>query len=251
MKQLFYLLLVVSLFSCKKTVFNVDNEALFEYRYPADSLIEPKVFVYETNDSLSKLAFFVRRVEFEEDKKIYINVRLNHHNDVSERDSTVFYYRNKNLIIKNIYTLVWDWETNSEKVLEIQILDYFESPNKRVLKTNETSPVNEAIISTIVSIDTVVNKSTINILNHEVECMTVLSKTQQHTRYKLFPSKGRVFEKSGEKIYAKGIGLVYSSVTNHTFNTTYTTKLIEIVDYQTYLKKYAKNREFEPFRPGL
>ncbi len=49
-------------------------------------MIVPKVFVYETNDSLQRLTFTFRQVKLKDNEKIYISVGLNYGNLYPARD---------------------------------------------------------------------------------------------------------------------------------------------------------------------
>lgn len=241
MRQLIYLILLIVFVACNKPKIQVNNEHMEDYRYPADSLIKPKVFVYETNDSLQELTFTLKQVKMENNNKIYINVRLNNDNCCPIRDSTVFYYKGRNLIIKEIFEIVRDSVTKSEKVHKTKILDYIESSNKRILKTEYRGVYNQSIITTKLDVDSIIDKKTLEVFNKDVECIVVASESVQFTRHKLLISSGKTFNKSTKLLFAKGIGIIYSETINHSFNTIQIRFLKEIIDYDTYLKKYCKN----------
>jgi hypothetical protein len=240
MRKLYYLFFILTVISCSKTHKPINNEYLDEYRYSADSLINPKVFVYESNDRLDKLSFFLRQVKIENSTKICIHVELNKDNNTPRRDSTVFYYRGKNLILRDEYTLFKDSKTNKDKVIKTEILDYFESPQKRVIKTRYPSPLNESIVCTNTDINFFAKKTTLKIYNKDVKCVIMTNDIFVKIRHKYIPFIGKDVEKTGITIYAKGMGMVYKRTYNKTYNVDYSLKLKEIIDYQTYLKKYCK-----------
>ena len=67
-----------------------------EYRYPMDSLINPKIFVFQRTDSLEKLTFYYEQMKIVGNNRIFIYTRLNHDNNSQYRDSIVYYYQQKN-----------------------------------------------------------------------------------------------------------------------------------------------------------
>ena len=239
MRQLIYLIVLFVLLGCNKPKIQVNNEHLDNYRYPADSMIVPKVFVYETNDSLQKLTFTLKQIKNENHKKMLISVGLNNKNCCPIRDSIVSCYKDKNLIIEKIFELVRDSVTKSDKVLKTNIIDYIETGYKRFLRTEYPSVNNQSIITTKVDVDSIIDKVTLKVFNKDVECIVVASESMQYTRYKLLFFFGKTFKKSTKLLFAKGIGIVYSETINHSFNTIRVRRLKEIIDYDTYLKKYC------------
>ena len=251
MRKLFYLFFILTVISCNKTQKPINNEYLDEYRYPADSLINPKVFVYESNDHLDKLSFFLRLVKIENGSKICIHVELNKDNNTPRRDSTVFYYRGKNLFLRDEYTLFKDSTTNKDKVIKTEIIDYFESPQKRVIKKKYPSPLNESIVCTSNEISSFAKKTTFKIFNKDVKCVIMTNDIFIKIRHKYIPFIGKNVEKTGITIYAKGMGMVYKRTYNKTYKVDYSLKLKEIIDYQTYLKKYCKKQSPSPVEQDM
>ena len=239
MKNLAYLIIVATLLSCNKQKIQVNNEHMEGFRYPADSLIEPKVFVYETNDSLQKLTFTLKQIKNENHKKKLISVGLNNNNCCPIRDSMVSCYKDKNLVVEEIFELVRDSVTKSDKVLKTNIIDYIETPYKRFLRTEYPSVYNQSIITTKVDVDSIIDKVTLKVFNKDVECIVVASESMQYTRPRLLIFFGKTFKKSTKLLFAKGIGIVYSETINHSFNTIRVRRLKEIIDYDTYIKKYG------------
>ena len=241
MRQLIYLIMLIVFVACNKPKIQVNNEHMEGFRYPADSLIEPKVFVYETNDSLQKLTFTLKQIKNENHKKKHISVGLNNNNCCPIRDSIVSCYKDKNLVVEEIFELVRDSVTKSDKVLKTNIFDYIETSHKRVLRTEYLGVYNQLIITTKLDIDSIIDKATLKVFNKDVECIVVASESMQYTRPRLLIFFGKTFKKSTKLLFAKGIGIVYSETINHSFNTIRVRKLKEIIDYDTYLKKYCKN----------
>ena len=240
MRKLFYLLFIPILISCNKTNNQVDNKFMDDYRYPIDSLTKAKVFVYQRTDSLDKLSFFLEQVKVEDNNKIFIYVRLNNVNSSQFRDSTVYYYRDKNLILKDKYTIAKDPKTNLEKVIKCQILQYSDSSKKREIKTKCSNPLKESIVTIISTTSTFVKKTTFKIFDRNVECLNMAEQVQINVNYKYIPFLGKTGEKTGESIIAKGIGMVYYSMNDKTSNQNLSLQLKEIINYQTYLEKYRK-----------
>ncbi len=243
MRNLIYIFILIVIYSCSKSTQQVNYDFISEYRYPVDSLINPKVFVFQTSDSTNKLAFFLNEVKIEGNNKIDIYARLNNNNTSPIRDSFVSYYQDKSLILKDDYTLVRDADTNLDRVIKNKIIRFIMHSNKRIIKTEYESPYNESIISRSTKIDTIVKNDTVNIFNKVIPCVIVAFKIHQFTKIKYVPFSGKNFEKSGEAIYAKGIGLVSYYIENHSFNTIYFTRLKEIIDYKTYKERYCENTE--------
>ena len=171
MRNLFYLLFILVLTSCNKTNKPIDNQFMDEYRYPADSLIDPKVFVYENNDSLDKLSFYLRQVKVENGNKICIYVELDNDNSTPRRDSTVYYYQGKNLILRDEYTLFKNSTTNKDRVFKSEILDYSDYSQKKVIKTKYRSPLNESLICTNTDVSFFAKKTTFKIYDKDVKCI--------------------------------------------------------------------------------
>lgn len=243
MRNFIYFFILIVIYSCSESNHRVNYDFISEYRYPVDSLINPKVFVFQTSDSSNKLAFFLNEVMIEGNKKIVTYARLNNNNTSPIRDSFVYYYQDKSLILKDDYTLVRDTNTNLDRVIKNKIIRVIMHSNKRILKTEYESPYNESIISTSTEIETIVKNDTVNIFNKAIPCVIVAFKNHQFTRVKYVPFSGKKFVKSGEAIYAKGIGLVSYYIENHSFNTIYFTRLKEIIDYKTYKERYCENTE--------
>jgi len=239
MRKLLYLLFIFTTLSCNKTNKPIDNAYLDEYRCPADSLINPKVFVYEKNDSIDNLRFFLRQVKMENGDKICIYVRLDSENRDSIRDSTVSYYRDKNLIVRDEYTLVKNNKTNKDRVIKSKILDYFDSPKERVIETKYTSPFNESLVCTNTEVSFLAKKTKFKIYNKDVECVIMAKDIFKKIRHKYIPFMGKDVEMTGITIYAKGMGMVYTRIYNKTYNSDNSIRLKEIIDYPTYLKKYC------------
>lgn len=241
MRNLFYLLFILVLTSCNKTNKPIDNQFMDEYRYPADSLIDPKVFVYENNDSLDKLSFYLRQVKVENGNKICIYVELDNDNSTPRRDSTVYYYQGKNLILRDEYTLFKNSTTNKDRVFKSEILDYSDYSQKKVIKTKYRSPLNESLICTNTDVSFFAKKTTFKIYDKDVKCIIMANNIYLKIRHKYIPFVGKDVEKTGITIYAKGMGMVYKRTYNKTYKVDYSLKLKEIIDYQTYLKHY-KNK---------
>jgi hypothetical protein len=110
-----------------------------------------------------------------------------------------------------------------------------------VLRTEYLGVYNQLIITTKLDIDSIIDKATLKVFNKDVECIVVASESMQYTRPRLLIFFGKTFKKSTKLLFAKGIGIVYSETINHSFNTIRVRKLKEIIDYDTYLKKYCKN----------
>lgn len=241
MKKLIYFLIIPILISCNKTNIQVNNEYLDEYRYPIDSLKNPKVFVYQRTDSLDIFSFFLGQLKIENGNKIYIYVRLNNDNNYQFRDSIVYYYRNKSLILKDRYTIRKDPNTNIDKVVKNQILQYSDFSKKRIIKSKCPDPLNESIIS-IATANSIFEKKTIyKIFDRDVESLKMSEQIQFEVKHKYIPFLGKKAEMNSETVLAKSIGMVYYSANNTTTNQRNTIKLKEIIDYQTYLNTYLRN----------
>lgn len=240
MRQIIYLIVLFVLIGCSKPKTQVNNEQLDGFGYPADSMIEPKVFVYETNDSLQKLTFTFRQVKQVNNQKICISVSINCNNKHSDRDSVVSYYKGNRSILKEIFELAWDSVSKTERIFKTKILEDTLIDNKQILKTEYPSIHNPLIVNTCLDIDTVIDKKTLKVFDKDVECYILASVSEQFTSHKLSTLFGRKFIKSKKTIVAKGIGTVYIETTSHTFKTIRVRKLKEIIDYETYLKKYCE-----------
>lgn len=241
MKKLIYFLFLLILISCSKTNIQVNNEFMDEYRYPVDSLKNPKVFVYQQTDSLDKLSFFLGQMKVENGNKIYIYVKLNNDNSSKFRDSIVYYYRDKNLILKDRYTITKDPKTNIDKLVKYQILQYSDFSKKRVVKTENINPLNDSIININTATSTFEKKTTYKVFERNFECLKMNDHIQFEVKHKHIPFIGKRVEMNSESILAKGIGMVYYSINNTSLNQKYTYKLKEIIEYKTYLAKYIKD----------
>lgn len=239
MRHIIYLIVLFVLIGCSKPKMQVNNEQLDGFGYPADSMIEPKVFVYETNDSLQRLTFTFRQVKLKDNEKIYISVGLNYGYLYPARDSVVSYYKGDKLILKEIFELAWDSVSKTERIFKTKILEDTLIDNKLILKTEYPSIYDPLIVNTCLDIDTVIDKKTLKVFDKDVECYILASVSEQFTGHKMSTLFGRKFIKSKKSIVAKGIGTVYIETTSHTFNTIRIRRLIEIIDYDTYLKKYC------------
>ncbi len=237
MRKLFYLFLIPVLFSCNNSN-RIDNTYMDEYRYPMDSLINPKVFVFQRTDSIEKLTFYYEQMKVVGNNRIFIYTRLNHDNNSQYRDSIVYYYQQKNLIIKDKYILVRDFKTNSDKLSKCEILEYTDHLNKRVIKSKCSFPLNESINSTFYNVSTFDKKITFKLFNRDVECLKMNDLVQVRGYHKYIPFVGKKIEMTGYTILAKGIGMVYASITDKESKKNYTYQLKEIIDYSTYHIKY-------------
>lgn len=241
LRQIIHLIVLYVLIGCNKPKTQVNNEQLDGFGYHADSMIVPKVFVYETNDSLQRLTFTLRQVKQVNNQKICISVSINCNNQHSSRDSVVSYYKGNSPILKEIFELAWDSVSKTERIFKTKILEDTLIDNKQILKTEYPSIYDPLIVNTCLDIDTVIDKKTLKVFDKDVECYILASLSEQFTGHKLSTLFGRKFKRSKKYIVAKGIGTVYIETINHTFNTIRVTRLKEIIDYDTYLKKYCKN----------
>lgn len=240
MRLLTYLIVIIVLTSCNNPKIQVNNEHMESFRYPEDSLIDPKVFVYETNDSTQRFTFTLKQIKNTNNNKILISVGLNNNGCCPIRDSTVSYYKDRSLIIKDIFDLVRDSVENTDKVLKTKIIDYIESSKKRILRTKYLGAYDQSIKTTKLTVDTIIGKTTLKVFDKDVECIIVASESTQFTRHKLFIFNGKTFKKSTKILFAKGIGIIYFETINHSFNTIQIKRLKEIIDYDTYLEKYCE-----------
>lgn len=241
MRQIIYLIVLFVLIGCSKPKTQINNEFLDGFGYPADSMIVPKVFVYETNDSLQKHIFTFKQVKQVNNQKVCIGVSINCNNQNQVRDSVVSYYRGKRSILKEIYELAWDSASKTERIFKTKILEDTLIDNKKIFRSEFPSVYNPLIVSTCLDIDTIIDKKSIKVFDKDVECYILVSVSEQFTGHKLSTLFGRKFKRTKKYIVAKGIGTVYIETINHTFNTKRVTWLKEIIDYDTYLKKYCKN----------
>jgi len=232
-------MVLYALIGCNKPKNQANNELMEGFGYPADSMIVPKVFVYETNDSLNRLIFTLKQVKLVNNKKICISVSLNYNGIYPVRDSVVSYYEGNRSILKEIYEIAWDSVTKSDRVFKTKIIEDTIINNKQIFRTEYPSVFNPLIVNTNIDIDTVIDKKTIKVFDKDVECYFLSSISEQFTGHKLSTLFGRKFIKSKKSIVARGIGTIYSETTNHTFKTIRVRKLKEIIDYDTYLKKYC------------
>jgi len=238
MKKIIYLQLVLILVSCSHTDKKIDNSIFSDYRYPLDSLVQPKVFVYQSLDSLNKLKFNFKQKIVEDTNTIYITAAINTSSPF--RDSTTTYCRGKNYILKDSYSIEKDTKTNLEEAIKGEILDYSDSGLKREKKIKFSYP-SPSIITTIKTNSIIDKKIKFKLGSKILDCLLVKEYMSFNGRHKYIPFLGKKVELTGISVVAKGIGLVYYSTDNKLDKTRQAWQLKEIIDYQTYLKHY-KNK---------
>ena len=84
MRNLIYLL-ILFMIGCKSN--QITENKLADYQFPLDSLISPKVFIFQRTDSLDKLSYHYQQLIKKDNQMILIRSSLG----VSEmRDSAVY-----------------------------------------------------------------------------------------------------------------------------------------------------------------
>jgi len=238
MKKIIYLLLFIIPVGCSHTVNKIDNEIFSDYRYPLDSLVQPKVFVYQNLDGLNELSFAFKQKIVEDTNTIYITASINTSSPF--RDSTTNYCRGKDLILKDKYSIVKNTKTNLEEAVKGKLLDYSDSGFKREIRIKFTYP-SPSIITTIKSNSILDKKIKFKLGTKILDCLLMKEYMSIDGRPKYIPFLGKKIKMTGISIIAKGIGLVYYSMENKPDKTKQAWQLKEIIDYQTYLKHY-KNK---------
>ena len=232
MKRLIYLLILI-LISCNGHKQAADI-SFHDYRYPLDSVIEPKVFIYERTDSVNFLTAHFEQLISKNNQLLLIRYSLAEGN---MRDSSVFIVSyNSNPMLLESFLLMKDKKTNLVKRSMGQIIKRTDNGSEHHSKIRYTNPFDESLISIITS-NSVYDTILIFPLNDKkLDCLRFKENHTISIKHKYIPFIGKSFERSGESIIAKGIGLVYYSTTDPKTKLTYSFRLKEIINYNQYLK---------------
>jgi hypothetical protein len=227
MRRLIYFSILL-LISCNNK--NVGSYLLADYQYPLDSLIVPKVFVYQRNDSVDKFSFRYQQLIIKNKQKILICVLLG---DEDLRDSSVYYVINNKPILNESYYIMKDFKTNIIKSTKGQIIENIDNGLIIKSKIKYTDPIYESLTITFNTISKYDTIAFYKFFDKELKCIKYKSDITISSN----PIIDTTIEKSGVTIFAKGLGVVYHSVTNKKTKVTNSWKLKEIIDYKKYKKK--------------
>lgn len=216
------------MFSCKNNKI-IDNKSLTDYQYPLDSLITPKVFIYQRTDSAEKLSYHYQQLIVKNNQKILIRSLLG---DVNMRDSSVYNLINNRLVLQETYMIMKDRKTSKIKPSKGEILKDIDNGVNNESKFKFTNPFAESMISTLNLKSTYDTTIVYRLFDKDLNCIRYKDNMTVFIKHKYIPFIGKSLEKVGESIYAKGLGLVYYSKTDVKDKSTFSWKLKEIIDYK-------------------
>jgi hypothetical protein len=227
MRPLIFLLIPL-MFSCKSNKL-IDNKSLTDYQYPLDSLITPKVFIYQRADSAEKLSYHYQQLIVKNNQKILIRSTLG---DGNMRDSSVYDLINNKLVLQETYMIMKDRKTNKIKPSKGEVLEDIDNGVNNESKFKFTNPFAETIISTVKLKSTYDTIIVYRLFGKDLDCIRYKNNMTVSIKHKYIPFIGKSLEKIGESIFAKGLGLVYYSMTDVKDKSTFSWKLKEIIDYK-------------------
>jgi hypothetical protein len=231
MRNLNYLLILL-LIGCKSN--RVIENKLADYQYPLDSLISPKVFIFQRTDSLDKLSYHYQQLIKKDNQKILIRSSLG----VGDmRDSSVYFVIDKHVVLKESYMIIQDKKTNQIKASKGDIKNNEDNGLNIETKIKYVNPFYESMISTVdfkLRYDTLFSY---RLFDKDLPCIRYKANLEVSIKHKYIPLIGKDINKHGEYIYAKNVGLIYYSFTDDKDKSGFSWRLKEIIDYNDFLKK--------------
>ena len=210
---------------------DIDNNLLTEYYYPFDSLINPKVFIYQRTDSADKLTYHYQQLIIKNKQKILIRASFG---DDGMLDSSIYSIINNTPVLLETYTTVKDPKTNEIRPSKGKILKYVDYGVYREMEFKFTDPFMSSLISIFNQESTFDTIIVYKLFDRDMDCIRYKYNMKRSVKYKYIPFFGKSYERAGKVILAKGLGTVYYSITNLKNKSTISWKLKEIIDYKKF-----------------
>jgi hypothetical protein len=229
MKKLIYLLIPL-LISCKSNT-SLDQKSLKDYQYPLDSLVIPKVFIYQRTDSLNIESYHYQQLINKNNQKLLIQCSLG---NGDMRDSSVYLVNGNRRILQEDFLIVKDKKSNLFKVTKGEIIINKNNGINYESRIKFNNPFDESLISIIdfnLNYDTILNYQ---LFNKNLSCIRLKNELKVSVKNKFVPLIGNDFEKYGEHIYAKNLGLIFYSFIDKKDKSGFSWKLKEIINYKDF-----------------
>jgi hypothetical protein len=213
---------------------SADIKSVEDYQYPLDSLIVPKVFIYQNTDSLNLISYQYRGIIKIENDRLLVKYSIG---DGNMRDSSVYIIPNGIPELKESFMLLKDSQSSSNGISKGEIIDDINSFTKKESMIKYLNPFSSSIISEVRTMSTYDSIMFYHFGGKDIECIKYNDKFELSVKHKYIPFIGRTIEKTGISIYAKGLGLVYYNMIDSKTKENSEWKLLEIIDYSDYQKK--------------
>jgi hypothetical protein len=206
----------------------VEKRTIYDYQYPFDSLINPKVFIYQFTDSASTLSFHFQQILKKNNQRILVDVTIGNDN---RSDSSIFVLINNKLVLKETYIILKEKSTNNIKLSKGEILKWIDNDENResIIKFTD-----EPFTTILTSKSTVDSTMVYRLFGKDLECLRVKGKVTISIRNNSNQTLIKEINKTIELIYAKGFGLINLSMTDDANKSNLTSKLKEIIDFKDY-----------------
>jgi len=233
---LIFIPVFISIFiGCNKSNnIDVNDISLIDYHYPNDSLLTPKVFIYQRIEDSNEVSPILRQINIRNDSVFLIERRLG---QGTLRDSTVYLIENDNIQLFEIFNYAKDRESETTKLSKGEIVKDYNSLTKSESKVRFTSPFNASLIT---KIETYSELDSILQYKYNGDLIPSL-RYQDHANlwvgHKYIPFLNKSIEANSKSIIAKNIGLVFYTTHDHESNQEYSYVLKNIIDYKEYCEK--------------
>jgi len=217
---------------CKSN--QITENKLADYQFPLDSLISPKVFIFQRTDSLDKLSYHYQQLIKKDNQMILIRSSLG----VGDmRDSSVYSVIDNHVVLKESYMIIQDKKTTQIKASKGDIKVNEDNGLNIETKIKYVNPFHESMNSTVdfkLDNDTLIKY---RLFDEDLTCIKYKANMDVYIKHKYIPLIGKEIKKHGEYIYAKNIGLIYYSFFDDKDNSGFSWRLKEIIDYNDFIKK--------------
>lgn len=235
-------LIVILLVACN--IKAEENNFLMKYQYPFSALKTPKVFVYQSVDSINLKAYICQHYFNKNGTNFFLKYTL----DQSRRDSSIFELVDGYPILRECYKIMPDRENKIEKIYQGKIEDWLNTDYKHKSKIQYSDAFGKDIVTEIVNTSIYDTTVVFDLNGENIDCIRYKDNFEFRTKHKHFSNINRSFEIEGESLYGSNLGIIYYSTKNKRSGKTSAWRLERIIDLQDYKKekRVPTNRNSAP-----
>ena len=167
---------------------HVSNYKMDEYQYPIDSLVSPKVFVYQRTDSAEKLTCMYQRLIQKDSQTLLITTQLG---TSMIRDSTVYLVEKNHVSFLENYMIMQNTKTQEVRASKGEIIENEDDGVTIERKIRYENPFVKNMMNTIevkFRYDTI---TVCKVFNQDMPCIKFTTVMNFAFRYKYIPLLGK------------------------------------------------------------
>jgi len=210
-----------------------ENNFLMKYQYPFSALKTPKVFVYQSLDSINHKAYVCQHYFNKNGTNYFLKYTLGQNG----RDSSIFEVVDGNPILSECYKIIPDRETKIEKINQGKIEEWLNTDYKHKSKIQYSDVFGKDIITELVNTSIYDTTVVFDLNGENINCIRYKDNVEFTTKHKYFSNINRSFEIVGESLYGSNLGIIFYSTKNKRNGETSQWRLERIIDFQDYKKE--------------